>query len=56
MKSTEKVKQEATKPTTNEANISPRTTPENAKVSLEEKPEPTKEVAKQEEVKEVELP
>lgn len=56
MKSTEKVKQEATKPTTNEANISPRTTPENAKASLEEKPELAKEVAKQEEAKEVELP
>lgn len=47
---------EATKPTASEANISPRTTEETAKASLEEKAEPAKEAPKKEEAKKAELP
>ena len=47
---------EATKPTASEANISPRTTAETVKASLEEKVEPAKEAPKQEEAKKAELP
>lgn len=53
---------EATKPTASEANISPRTTAETVKASLEEKAEPAKEApkqeesTKQEEAKKAELP
>lgn len=56
VKPTEKVKQEAAKPRASEANISPRTTAETAKASLEEKAEPAKEAPKQEEAKKAELP
>lgn len=56
VKPTEKVKQESTKPKPSEVNISPRTTAETAKASLEEKAEPAKEAPKQEESKKAELP
>ena len=47
---------EATKTIASEANISPRTTAETAKASLEEKAESAKEAPKQEEAKKAELP
>lgn len=52
----ESTKSTATKPTASEANISPRTTAETAKASLEEKAESAKEAPKQEEAKKAELP